>query len=65
MTTKMTIKHLEIKITVKKHDLLEYFFSKNFKKYSTLHKNQHIKLTISSFKKIKNVTYKMVEKMKK
>ena len=28
MTTKMTIKHLEIKITVIKRDLLEYFLSK-------------------------------------
>ncbi len=61
MTTKMTIKNLEIKITVMKRDLLDYFLSKNFKKYTKLHKNQHIKLPISSFKKLQNVTSKMVE----
>ena len=38
MTTKMTIKHLEIKITVMKRDLLDYFLSKNFKKYTKLQK---------------------------
>ena len=48
-----------------KRDILEYFLSKNLKKYTKLHKNQQIKLPISSFKKLKNVTSKMIENNEK